>query len=164
MSFLKSKRLAVTVLMLIPLAACYAPYDNDRVNSREEAIGGDGRVGEVRGDDPNCYNCGYVEAIEEVTVDGESTGLGAVIGAVLGGVAGNQVGGGTGRDAATAAGAVGGAVAGKEIEERRNADVAYDVVVDLDNGGDEVVTVADASDLSVGTYVEIDEGNLIIQE
>jgi outer membrane lipoprotein SlyB len=103
----------------------------------------------------SCPNCGTVAAITPVTVEGESSGAGAVIGAVVGGLLGNQVGGGSGRDAATAVGAIGGAVAGKEIEERKNARTYYEVAVNLDNGGRETVNVASPRGISVGTEVEI---------
>lgn len=162
MLFQNFKKLAITGLLIIPLSACYSP-DNDRRVSTVETRDVDRRVGEVRGNDLNCLDCGYVADIDEVAVDGESTGLGAVIGAVVGGIAGNQVGGGRGNDIATAAGAVGGAVAGNEIEKTRGTDLAYEVLVDMDNGGDRIVTVSDLSGLDIGSYVEIDGSDLIVR-
>jgi uncharacterized protein YcfJ len=53
---------------------------------------------------------------ENVAVQGQKSGAGAVMGAIAGGVIGNQIGGGSGRSAATAVGVVGGAILGDRIE------------------------------------------------
>ncbi len=102
-----------------------------------------------------CDNCGTITAIEPITEKGESSGAGAAIGAVVGGLLGSQVGGGTGKDVATAVGAAGGAVAGNEAEKRRGSVTYYNVTVDLENGGQEVVKVASQRGISIGTEVEI---------
>jgi outer membrane lipoprotein SlyB len=81
-----------------------------------------------------CAHCGNVEAIREVSVRGEGTGLGAAGGAILGGLLGNQVGGGTGKKVATVAGAVGGAVVGNQVEGNMKATKRYEIRVRLDDG------------------------------
>ena len=53
---------------------------------------------------------------QQVAVQGQKSGAGAVLGAIAGGVLGNSVGRGAGKDAATALGIVGGAVVGNNIE------------------------------------------------
>jgi len=58
----------------------------------------------------SCGNCGAVESIRVVEVQGEASDLGAVTGGVLG----NQVGRGGGRAAATVIGAGVGAYAGND--------------------------------------------------
>lgn len=83
---------------------------------------------------PPCRNCGTVEAIREIQLKGEGTGLGAVAGGVGGAIIGSQIGRGHGRDAATVLGAVGGAVAGHEIEKNARKTVKYDIVVRYEDG------------------------------
>jgi uncharacterized protein YcfJ len=53
---------------------------------------------------------------DNVAVQGNKSGAGAVMGAIAGGAMGNQIGGGTGRAAATALGIFGGAILGDKIE------------------------------------------------
>jgi len=60
---------------------------------------------------------GVVEAIE-VTRDGRTTGVGAVLGGVAGGVIGHQFGSGRGNTAATIAGALGGALVATKSKRR----------------------------------------------
>ncbi len=61
---------------------------------------------------PVCTNCGTVESVRQVELEGQGTGLGAVGGAVVGGLLGNQFGSGSGKTAMTVVGAVGGGSAG----------------------------------------------------
>ena len=53
---------------------------------------------------------------EQVAVDGQKSGAGAVIGGIAGGAMGNAVGDGGGRAAATMIGIIGGAMLGNKIE------------------------------------------------
>ena len=53
---------------------------------------------------------------ENVAVQGNKSGAGAVMGAIAGGAVGNQIGGGSGKAAATALGIFGGAILGDKIE------------------------------------------------
>lgn len=112
---------------------------------------------------PQCNACGIVRSVTAITQDGTGTGAGAVIGGIVGGVAGNQVGGGSGRKIATAAGVIGGAVLGNEIEQNRNASTMYEVVVDMEGGGQQVVTVASASGLSAGSQVRVQGGDVTLR-
>lgn len=161
---LSIKKLAVTGALLIPLAACTSPYGgNERGAVVTEPRETNRQVADVRDNESACFNCGYVTAIEQVTAEGDSSGVGAAIGAVVGGVAGRQVGDGSGQDIATVAGVIGGAVAGNEIEKVRGTGLAYEVQVDMDSGTDRSVTVDELSGLDVGTYVEIDGPNLIVR-
>lgn len=110
-----------------------------------------------------CATCGVVKSITAVQQQGQGTGLGAVAGAVVGGVVGNQIGGGSGRKIATAAGAIGGAVLGNNIEKSRNSSTYYEVVIDMEGGGQQFITVPDASGISAGSRVTVQGGNIALR-
>ncbi len=112
---------------------------------------------------PVCSWCGVVRSINTVTQQGDSTGAGAVIGAIVGGAAGNQVGGGSGRDIATVAGAVGGVLLGNNIERNRNAVTYYEIVIDMDEGGQQIVNVPDLAGIVVGVPVSVQGGNITVR-
>lgn len=103
----------------------------------------------------SCFDCGTVSNIEEISIKGKGSGIGAVTGAVIGGVAGHQVGGGRGKDVATVAGAAGGAYAGHEAEKRYNATKEYRVTVALENGGSRTVNMGSLNGVSVGSRVKV---------
>ncbi len=106
-------------------------------------------------DDASCLRCGEIERIDRHVVDGSASPVGALAGAVIGGVVGHQIGGGRGKDAATALGAIGGAAAGSELERRQNRTTRYEVLVELDNGQRETLTLRDISGLGLGDRVRI---------
>ena len=113
--------------------------------------------------EPVCADCGRVTAIDKVTVEGESSGAGAVGGAIVGVVAGNQIGSGSGKDIAKIVGGIGGAIAGNEAETRLRAKTYYEVSVAMESGGTQVVQVADASMLTVGDEVRVQGNNLVLR-
>jgi outer membrane lipoprotein SlyB len=99
-----------------------------------------------------------VQEVQQVYTNGSGNGgtIGAVIGAVAGGVLGNQVGKGDGRKAATVAGAVAGGVVGNQVGKRNSGnDVAWRIVVRLDNGQYATVTQRDNPGVRNGDYVEV---------
>lgn len=102
-----------------------------------------------------CVTCGVVRSITAVSQQGEGTGVGAALGAIAGGVAGNQVGGGSGRKIATVVGVVGGAVLGNNIEKNRNSATYYEITIDMESGGQQIITVPDASGVAVGSAVSV---------
>jgi outer membrane lipoprotein SlyB len=110
-----------------------------------------------------CATCGVVRSITAVEQEGRGTGIGAVAGAVVGGVAGHQVGGGRGQDIATVAGAVGGAILGNKIEKDRNASTYYEITIDMEGGGQQFITVPDASGIAVGSRVTVQGGNISLR-
>jgi outer membrane lipoprotein SlyB len=110
-----------------------------------------------------CQTCGTVRSVTAVTQQGQTTGTGAVLGAIVGGVAGNQVGGGSGRTIATAAGAIGGALLGNNIEQNRNAAAYYEVVIDMENGSQQVINLQNPSGLGAGMRVTVVNGNITIR-
>ena len=107
-----------------------------------------------------CSACGVVRSVTAVTQDGRATGAGAVIGGIVGGVAGNQVGGGSGRQIATVAGAIGGAVLGHKVEQNRNTSSWYEIVIDMEGGGQQFVTVENPGGISPGARVTV-QGNTV---
>lgn len=102
-----------------------------------------------------CNSCGVVRSVTSVAQQGESTGIGAVVGGVVGGLAGNQVGGGSGKKIATVAGVIGGAVLGNKVEQNRNGANYYEIVIDMESGGQQFITVQDPAGISPGSRVTV---------
>jgi len=105
-----------------------------------------------------CTHCGVIEAVREVAVKGQGTGLGAVAGGVLGGAVGNQIGKGNGRAAMTVLGAIGGGFAGNEVEKRARSEKVYEVRVRMDDG--QIRTFQQKSAPAPGSRVTVD-GNVL---
>jgi len=143
--------LAAALAGSLALAGCAtSPYGNDgyRNTGYQNSSYGTSR----------CQNCGVVQDIQQVYVQGGGHGtLGAVIGAVAGGVLGNQVGKGDGRKAATVAGAVAGGVVGNQVGKRSGSGdtPAWRVTVRLDNGQYATVTQREDPGLRVGDYAQV---------
>jgi len=102
-----------------------------------------------------CASCGIVRSVTAVANQVTSTGVGGVIGGLVGGVAGNQVGGGDGKKLATVAGVIGGAVLGNKLEKDRNGTSYFEVSIDMEGGGQRVVTIANAQGINPGTAVTV---------
>jgi outer membrane lipoprotein SlyB len=107
---------------------------------------------------PPCPDCGVIEAVREVDVQGKGTGVGAVAGGVIGGVAGHQVGGGNAKTLMTVIGAVGGAIAGNELEKKQKTTKQWQVTVRLENGQEQVVTLAQQPPWRAGDHVRLVNG------
>ena len=105
-----------------------------------------------------CNNCGTVEAINLVEVKGEGGYLGTIGGGVVGALLGSQVGGGSGRTAAEIAGAVGGAYAGHAIEGSSRKSSHYEVLVRLQNGATQTISLGSEPAFQVGEQVRIKDG------
>lgn len=110
-----------------------------------------------------CATCGVVSSITAVEQQGTATGVGAALGAIVGGVAGNQVGGGSGQKIATVAGAIGGAVLGNNIERNRNTVNYYEITIDMEGGGQQFITVPDATGIAVGSAVNVQGSNISLR-
>jgi len=108
-----------------------------------------------------CVDCGAVESIRAVTVDGDATAAGTVAGGVIGAVVGSQFGKGDGRKAAGVAGAIGGALLGREIEKNTRSQTQYEVVVRLDNGERRALRLDEAPTVQVGDPVRVVDGELM---
>lgn len=150
---------------ILPNAATIATL---RVGNREVS----GRLGQsllaVAGSAPsarrlarNCANCGVVESINVIEVNGNGSYLGKIAGGVVGAVLGSQVGSGRGTTVAQIAGAVGGAVAGNEIEKRVNKSKHYDVTARLQGGGVQTISYATEPAFRVGDKVKVENGLLV---
>ena len=107
-----------------------------------------------------CRECGVVQAVNPVVVDGEGRVLGTVAGGVLGAVVGSQFGKGDGRTAAGVAGAVGGALLGREIQKRNNQRTQYEVVVRMTDGLQRTVVFADPPNFRPGDNVRVNGDSL----
>ncbi|MEC5216037.1 outer membrane lipoprotein SlyB [Actimicrobium sp. GrIS 1.19] len=105
-----------------------------------------------------CNDCGTIEAVNVVETKGEGGYLGTIGGGVVGALLGSQVGGGKGRTAAEIAGAVGGAYAGHAIEGNARRGTHYEVVVRMQNGGTQTVSMEANPGLAVGERVRVGEG------
>jgi outer membrane lipoprotein SlyB len=148
---------SILCLTLATLSGC----NQDQSQSTASTPAGSGSAGaQETAEEVACYDCGTVVDITAVSVDGDASGVGAVVGAVAGGLLGNQVGGGSGKKVATVGGAVGGALAGNEVEKKTNKQTYYDVTVKMDSGGTRTVSVASASQISIGTPVKVVGNNL----
>lgn len=107
-----------------------------------------------------CMTCGVVEAVNVVEVKGEGNYLGTIGGGVVGALLGSQIGGGNGRTAAQIAGTLGGAYAGNQIEGNARKSVHYEVLVRLQNGATQTVTLNDDPRVTVGERVRVTDGVL----
>ena len=102
---------------------------------------------------------GTVTEIEAMIVQGETSGVGAVVGGLVGAAVGNQIGGGDGKKAATVVGTVGGAVVGHQVEKDRARNVTgYRITVRLDDGSVKTFQQAQAGQLTIGARVNVDGG------
>ncbi|PKO83943.1 MAG: hypothetical protein CVU17_04940 [Betaproteobacteria bacterium HGW-Betaproteobacteria-11] len=107
-----------------------------------------------------CADCGIVAAVNEVMVEPEGSGVGAVAGGVAGGVLGNQIGRGDGRTVATVLGVVGGAVAGNAIEKSVKKTKRYDVVVRFNDGTTRTFSSTTLPEWRSGDRVRVQNGVL----
>jgi outer membrane lipoprotein SlyB len=105
-----------------------------------------------------CAECGVIESVREIKVNGQGSGLGAIGGGVLGGLLGNQVGAGRGKSAMTVVGAVGGAVAGNEVEKRAKTTTSYKVAVRMHDGSSRVIREARLPAWRAGDKVKVING------
>lgn len=103
----------------------------------------------------SCSDCGHVEQVNRVEVDGNGKVIGTVAGGLLGAVVGSQFGKGDGRTAAGVAGAVGGALLGREIGNRSGHRTQYEVVVRTPSGERRTVNVDEPPTVKVGDAVRL---------
>lgn len=104
----------------------------------------------------SCSNCGVVQSIEKVRVDGSPSAVGTVGGAIVGGILGSQVGGGNGKTIATVGGAVAGGVLGRELEKRQGTRDVWNVNVRMSNGTTRIISFDVEPQLRVGEAVSVD--------
>lgn len=110
---------------------------------------------------PACPDCGVVESVTLVELEGQGSGLGAVAGGVVGGLLGNQIGKGRGNTVATVAGVAGGAYAGHQVEKNVKKTRRFDIVVRMEDGSERTFQRDTDPGLANGQKVRV-EGNSII--
>ena len=105
-----------------------------------------------------CHECGVVESVNAVKVQGQTNGVGAVTGGVGGAVVGNRIAGNNNRALGGVIGAVGGGLLGNAIEKHQRATVVYDVRVRMNDGS--VRTVRESTSPAVGEKVRVEADGL----
>jgi outer membrane lipoprotein SlyB len=108
-----------------------------------------------------CANCGVVESVHVVEIEGQGSGLGAVAGGVAGGLLGNQIGKGRGNTVATVAGVAGGAYAGHQVEKHMKRTQRYDIIVRMENGSTRTFHQATDPGFASGQKVRIESGSIV---
>ncbi|HJW02786.1 MAG TPA: glycine zipper 2TM domain-containing protein [Azospira sp.] len=107
-----------------------------------------------------CANCGVVEAVRSVQVEGNASGLGAVAGGVTGAIVGNQFGRGGGNTAMTLLGAAGGAFAGNSIEKNMHRQTVYRITVRMDDGSFRTISQSHVPSVADGDKVKVVNGSV----
>ena len=115
-----------------------------------------------------CYDCGTVTRIEvaSTTSSNVPNATGAVLGGLVGAAAGHELAKNTSKgkqNTATVAGAVAGAVAGNAIQNRSQAQGAYNIYVRMDDGRTTVVTQRDLGAIREGSYVRVANGQVYLR-
>jgi len=105
-----------------------------------------------------CHECGVVEAVTAVKVQGSNNGVGAVAGGVGGALVGNSIAGHGNRALGGIVGAVGGGLLGNAIEKHERTSTAYDVSVRMSDGS--LRTVRESTAPAVGEKVRVDADGL----
>jgi len=105
-----------------------------------------------------CRECGVVDAITPVKVQGQTNGVGAVAGGVGGALVGNRIAGGNNRTLGGVVGAVGGGLLGNAIEKHQRTTTVYDVTVRMEDGS--VRTVRESTSPAVGEKVRVEADGL----
>jgi outer membrane lipoprotein SlyB len=106
----------------------------------------------------SCANCGVVESIAAVKVQGQTNGVGAVAGGVGGAVVGNQIAGRNNRALGGIVGAVGGGLLGNAIEKHQRTTTVYDVRVRMNDGS--LRTVRETTSPAMGEKVRVESDGL----
>lgn len=137
-------RVGLVVGLLAAAAAC-GPSQSDSYSRGELQ-----RAGTV--------DAGQIVALEEVPVDGTSTGIGRLGGGVAGGVAGSAIGSGRGSIITAVIGAVGGAFAGDAVERGVTRGKATRFYIRRDDGSVVNVVQTNEAQMRVGDRVMMLEG------
>ena len=105
-----------------------------------------------------CHECGVIEAVNAVEVQGDNKGVGAVAGGVGGALVGSRIAGGGNRTLGGVVGAVGGGLLGNAIEKHQRKSTMYDVTVRMDDGSRR--TVRESTAPAVGQKVRVEADGL----
>ena len=105
-----------------------------------------------------CHECGVVESVTAVKVQGQTNGVGAVAGGVGGAVVGNRIAGNNNRALGGVIGAVGGGLLGNAIEKHQRTTTVYDVNVRMSDGS--LRTVRESTAPAMGEKVRVEADGL----
>jgi outer membrane lipoprotein SlyB len=105
-----------------------------------------------------CHDCGVVEAITPVKVQGQTNGVGALAGGATGALVGNRIAGGNNRTLGGVVGAVGGGLIGNAIEKHHRETTVYDVNVRMEDGS--LRTVRESTSPAIGEKVRVEADGL----
>lgn len=75
-----------------------------------------------------------VDQVRQVTIQGDTNGVGTIAGGIIGGIAGSGVGGGRGQSIGAVVGAVLGGAAGQKLEQNSGTRPGLEITVRMDNG------------------------------
>ncbi len=107
-----------------------------------------------------CRDCGVIESIEEIAVEGSAGPLGAIAGGVVGSIIGNQIGNGSQRTAARLIAMAGGAYAGHQIEKSNKRSVRYETHVRFDDGTSQRIASTERPAWRGGDAVRLVDGQI----
>ena len=105
-----------------------------------------------------CRECGVVESITAVKVQGQTNGTGALAGGVGGALVGNRIAGNHDRTLGGVVGAVGGGLLGNAIEKHERTATVFDVNVRMEDGT--LRTVRESTSPAVGEKVRVEADGL----
>ncbi len=105
-----------------------------------------------------CRECGVVESITPIEVQGQTNGVGAVAGGVGGALVGNRIAGSNNRTLGGVVGAVGGGLLGNAIEKHQRKTTVFDVNVRMQDGS--LRTVRESTSPAVGEKVRVESDGL----
>ena len=106
----------------------------------------------------SCPDCGVVESVTAIKVQGQTNGVGAVAGGVGGALVGNRIAGSHDRTLGGVVGAVGGGLLGNAIEKHERATTVFDVNVRMADGT--LRTVRESTSPAVGEKVRVEADGL----
>ena len=104
---------------------------------------------------PLCIDCGVVQSMQEIEIEGDASGAGAVAGGAAGLIIGNQIGDGKKKRIVKVIGAVGGAIAGHQIEKNMNKSIQHEITVRMDDGSTRQIMQASADGIDIGDRVKV---------
>ena len=105
-----------------------------------------------------CQDCGVVESVNPVKVQGQVNGVGALAGGATGALVGNRIAGGNNRTLGGVVGAVGGGLIGNAIEKHKRETTVYDVGVRMQDGS--LRTVRESTSPAIGEKVRVEADGL----
>ena len=105
-----------------------------------------------------CQECGVVESVNPVKVEGQVNGVGALAGGATGALVGNRIAGGNNRTLGGVVGAVGGGLIGNAIEKHKRQTTVYDVSVRMQDGS--LRTVRESTSPAIGEKVRVEADGL----